>query len=71
MLKQALTVNTSAKADDSQLYVDGNLRVTYLTSRLLRVECGVFTDIASYAVWNRKFPAGNMKVSKKGKNTLC
>ena len=67
MLKQALTVNTSAKADDSQLYVDGNLRVTYLTSRLLRVECGVFTDIASYAVWNRKFPAGNMKVSKKGK----
>lgn len=67
MLKQSLIVNTNSKADDSQLYVDGDLRITFITSRLLRVETGAFTDLASYAVWNRRFSAGNMNVSKNDK----
>lgn len=66
MLKTSLVVHTNAKADDSQIYVDGDLRITYITSRLLRVELGEFTDLASYAVWNRKFPAGDMKITKSG-----
>lgn len=66
MLKTSLVVHTNAKADDSQIYVDGDLRITYITSRLLRVEIGEFTDLASYAVWNRKFPAGDMKITKNG-----
>lgn len=66
MLKTSLVVHTNAKADDSQIYVDGDLRITYITSRLLRVEIGEFTDLASYAVWNRKFPAGDMKITKSG-----
>lgn len=69
MLKTSLVVHTNAKADDSQIYVDGDLRITYITSRLLRVEIGEFTDLASYAVWNRKFPAGDMKITKSG--TIC
>lgn len=66
MLKTSLVVHTNAKADDSQIYVDGNLRITYINSRLLRVEIGEFTDLASYAVWNRRFPAGDMKITKNG-----
>lgn len=66
MLKTSLVVHTNAKADDSQIYVDGDLRITYITSRLLRVEIGEFTDLASYAVWNRRFPAGDMKITRNG-----
>lgn len=69
MLKTSLVVNTNAKADDSQIYVDGDLRITYITSKLLRVEIGGFTNLASYAVWNRKFPAGDMKITKGG--SIC
>jgi len=65
MLKKSLLVKTNAAADNSQIYVNGNLRITYLTSRLIRVEVGSFVDLPSYAVWNRKFSAGEMKVSKK------
>lgn len=67
MLKPALVADTNAKADNSQIYIDGDLRITYLTSRLIRVEKGAFTDLASYAVWNRRFPAGKMLVTKNGR----
>lgn len=67
MLKPALVVNPNSRADDSQIYIDGDLRITYFTSRLLRVEVGEFTDLASYAVWNRSFPAGDMKVTRNGR----
>ena len=67
MLKPALVVNPNSRADDSQIYIDGDLRITYFTSKLLRVEVGEFTDLASYAVWNRSFPAGDMKVTRNGR----
>lgn len=67
MLKPSLIVKTNAKANDNQIYADGDVRITYLTSRLLRVEIGGFTDLASYAVWNRSFKAGNMKIRKNGR----
>lgn len=67
MLKPSLIAKTNAKANENQLYIDGDLRITYLTSRLIRVEKGCFTDLPSYAVWNRNFTAGNMKISKNGR----
>lgn len=67
MLKPSLIAKTNAKANENQLYIDGDLRITYLTSRLIRVERGSFTDLPSYAVWNRKFDAGNMKISRNGR----
>ena len=71
MLKKSLIAKTCPKADDSQIYIDNDLRITYLTSRLLRVEQGEFTDLPSYAVWFRKFPAGSMRVnSEKFKITV-
>lgn len=66
MLKPSLVVKTNSVADKSQIYVSKNLRITYLTSRLLRVEIGSFVDLPSYAVWNRKFPSGRLDVRKKG-----
>ena len=69
MLKKSLLAKTDARADESQIYISNGIRITYLTSRLLRVEAGSFTDLPSYAVWFRKFPAGEMKVTE-GKNEL-
>lgn len=67
MLKPSLIAKTNAKANENQVYIDGDLRITYLTSRLIRVEKGCFTDLPSYAVWNRNFTAGNMKISKNAR----
>lgn len=66
MLKESLKVKTDAKADSSQIYIKDDMRVTYLTSRLIRVETGEFTDLPSYAVWYRRFKCDNMQVRKNG-----
>lgn len=65
MLKKSLIIKADSKADKAQIYVNKNLRITYLTSKLLRVEIGSFIDLPSYAVWNRKFPSGMLDVKKK------
>lgn len=64
MLKPSLVIKADSKADRAQMYISKNIRITYLTSRLLRVEIGSFIDLPSYAVWNRKFPAGRLNVKK-------
>ncbi|MGN0458949.1 MAG: TIM-barrel domain-containing protein [Eubacterium sp.] len=71
MLKKSLIAKTDAVANDSQIKIIDDIRITFLNPRLIRVETGEFTDLASFAVWNRKFPAGEMKVSgKKGNITV-
>lgn len=70
MLKQSLIATTTAKANDEQMVVIDDIRITYLTSKLIRVESGAFTDLASYAVWNRQFSMGKMDVKKSGKNII-
>lgn len=70
MLKPSLIAKTDAKANDKQIAVVDSIRITYLTSRLIRVESEAFTDIASYTVWYRNFDAGNMKVSKANNKIL-
>ena len=68
-LKKSLIAQTDAKANKEQIYVDGRLRITLLSPRLIRVEYGDrFTDLPSYAVWRRNFSAGKMQV-KKAANT--
>lgn len=64
MLKPALVIKAASEADGKQTYISKNIRITYLTSRLLRVEIGSFIDLPSYAVWNRKFPSGRLDVKK-------
>lgn len=70
MLKPSLIAKTDAKADKNQIAEINGLRITCLTSRLIRVESGCFTDLASYTVWFRRFDAPKMNVSCKGNNIL-
>ena len=55
MLKPSLIAKTNAKANESQIKIINNVRITYLTSRLIRVEVDKFYDDASFTVFNRKF----------------
>lgn len=66
MLKSSLIAKTDAKANDTQIVKADNLRITFLTSRLIRVECGSdFTDLASKTVLYRRFEAGEMTVKNE------
>ena len=67
MLKQSLIAKTQGKANDNQVVQIGDVRITVLTPRLIRVEKGGFTDLASYTVWFRKFEAPEFKTESKGK----
>jgi len=70
MLKPSLIAKTDAKANNNQICIINGIRITYLTSRLIRVESGAFTDLASYTVWFRNFEAGNMEVTQQGRKIL-
>ena len=67
MLKQSLIAKTQGKANDNQVVQIGDVRITVLTPRLIRVEKGGFTDLASYTVWFRRFEAPEFKTESKGK----
>ena len=67
MLKQSLIAKTQGKANDNQIVQIGDVRITVLTPRLIRIENGGFTDLASYTVWFRKFEAPEFKTESKGK----
>lgn len=67
MLKQSLIAKTQGKANDNQVVQIGDVRITVLTPRLIRIEKGGFTDFASYTVWFRKFEAPEFKTESKGK----
>ncbi len=71
MLKPSLIAKTSAKANDKQIKILNNIRITYLTSRLIRVEVDKFYDEASFTVFNRKFEnVEKFKVTKKGNEII-
>ena len=42
MLKPSLIAKTDAKANEKQICIINGVRITYLTSRLIRVESGAF-----------------------------
>ena len=66
MLKPSLIAKTDAKANENQIITAEGLRITYLTPRLIRVEkAETRTDLPSFTVWFRRFPAGNMRLTKK------
>ncbi|MCR5207350.1 MAG: DUF5110 domain-containing protein [Eubacterium sp.] len=64
MLKKSLIAKTDPRAGAEQIFCGYGVRITYLTPRLIRVEkSGNSTDLASFAVWFRKAPAGMLKVT--------
>ena len=70
MLKQSLIAKTDAKANENQTFIVDNVRITYLTPRLIRVEKGRFNDLASFAIWFRRFEAGEFSVKKENGEVL-
>lgn len=72
MLKPSLIAKTNPKANENQIFKGYGVRITYITSRLIRVEkennC---TDLASFAVWNRNFKSGMLNVTKQGKKIIA
>ena len=70
MLKKSLIAKTNPKANEEQVRIIGDIRITYLTSRLLRVETGSFCDLASYAVWYRAFPAEKIGIETSGADII-
>ncbi|MDR0855274.1 MAG: alpha-xylosidase [Christensenellaceae bacterium] len=56
MLDKHLIPITSPKANESQVFVSGDTRITVLTDRLIRLEKGApFCDKATLSVWFRDF----------------
>ncbi len=69
MLKASLIAKTDAKANENQIYIGDCYRITVLTNRLIRFEFSKekeFIDLASYAVWFRKFDAVEFSVIEQG-----
>ena len=52
------------------VYEDGKVRIALLTSRLLRVETGVFTDMPTQTVWNRNLGEVTYTVDEQGNNLV-
>ena len=48
------------------VFKTSRLRITVLTSRLLRLETGAFTDMPTQTVWNRNFPTVPCEKEQKG-----
>lgn len=56
--RTGLSDEINGKTHDSQIYLKGNLRISVLTSRLIRIETqpdGKFCDLPTQAVLNRNF----------------
>lgn len=70
MLKKSLIIKTDAKAAKEQIKIINNTRVTYLTPRLIRVEVGSFTDLASFTVINRNFQPGEFDAYESGNEII-
>ena len=69
MLKSSLIAKADAKANKNQIYIGDCYRITVLSSRLIRYEHSKeknFVDLASYAVWFRKFDDVQFSVTETG-----
>lgn len=66
MLKKSLLAETHGKANDSQIKVIGDVRITVLEEKLIRVEKEIFTDLPSFTVFNRQFDAVKFEARKTG-----
>lgn len=67
MLKPSLIAKNNPIANENQIYIGNNYRVTVLTDKLIRFEFSQskqFVDLASFAVWFRNFDAQQFSVSE-------
>ncbi len=67
MSRFSFDVNTTLK---NIVYEDSGVRVALLTSRLLRVESGTFTDMPTQTVWNRNLGEVEYQLETSGTRLL-
>lgn len=51
-----LRISPHPIANSENIIIYNDYRITMLTERLFRIECGSFTDEATQAIWHRDFP---------------
>ena len=69
--KDTFGIVTASKTDEKYVYIKDNLRISVLTSRLIRVEHqadGKFCDEPTQSVWYRNFGEPEFTVEEKGGN---
>ena len=67
--KDTFGIAAESKTDEKYVYIKDNLRISVLTSRLIRVEHqpdGKFCDEPTQSVWYRSFGAPEFTVEEKG-----
>lgn len=71
MLNEYLKLKTDALANENQMKKFSDVRITVLTSKLIRIEKGNFCDLPSFAVINRRFSVRDFKITEEhGKITV-
>ena len=71
--KNTFGIVTESKTDEKYLYIKDNLRISVLTSRLIRVEHqtdGKFCDEPTQSVWYRNFGAPEFTVEENGNRLI-
>ena len=69
----AFKINCSPKANEDNIIVSGNTRITVLTASLVRVENtknGIFCDEPTQAVWFRDFDNPKFEKTEQGKKII-
>lgn len=64
--KQTFALHVAAKTDPSCVIVHGDVRISVLTPRLIRVEVGSFTDEPTQKVWYRDFQRPDFHYQLRG-----
>lgn len=63
-LHERLLAKTHGKANESNIIIENNVRITVLSDILIRIETGAFTDLPSQTVWYRNSDKVNFKTEK-------
>lgn len=63
---QEFGMHTASKTGDACTIIEGEVRISVLTPRMIRIEHGNFCDQPTQAVWYRNFQAPRFTVNKKG-----
>ncbi len=63
---QEFGIHTASKTEEARTIIEGEVRISVLTPRTIRVEHGNFCDRPTQAVWYRNFQTPQFTVEKKG-----
>lgn len=65
-LNERLLANTGGAANESNIIIEGNVRISVISDILIRIEKGSFTDLPSQTVWHRNGEKVNFETKKQG-----